>query len=210
GPLARLRAVGIAGPNELSADRRGSLPCDSGALRILLVPAARTGGVDGRQPEDLGGIRDARRHRWLEIAAARPFQIDTRTGCASGISCEPALVCESRPSGDHPYRRHRSNRGHRSRSRSCVARGQRQARNRDTTGCPCPSKGPVWPGGEKSRVRSPPCAGGPAKVPCSTPPPIRALSLFCLKTCAQGAPPKPMIVESSSRRRRAFRKTARS
>src|SRR5215472_1610340 len=117
------RSLRIARPNELSADRRGSLPRDSGALRILLVPAARTGCVDGRQPEDLGGIRDARRHRWLEIAAARPFQIDTRTRCPSGISCEPALVCRTREPTNDPYRRRHATRCCRVRFGSCVARG---------------------------------------------------------------------------------------
>src|SRR5262249_4121321 len=45
-PLARPRAVRIARPNELSADRRGSLSCDSWALWILLVPAPRAGCID--------------------------------------------------------------------------------------------------------------------------------------------------------------------
>src|SRR5262249_51094730 len=65
-PLARPRALRIARPNELSADGRRCLPCDARALWILLVPAARTGGVDGRQPEDLGGIRNACPHQRLE------------------------------------------------------------------------------------------------------------------------------------------------
>src|SRR5262249_12702673 len=50
--LARPRAVRTARPNELSADRRGSLPCDSWALWILLVPALRAGCIDDRGPAD--------------------------------------------------------------------------------------------------------------------------------------------------------------
>src|SRR5262249_31309262 len=60
---------------------------------------------------------------------------------------------------------------------------------------------------DKIQLRSQPCAGGRAKAPCSTPRPIRALSLFSSKTCAPRAPPKTPSVESSSHRRRAFRKT---
>src|SRR5262249_58256414 len=45
-PLAWSCALRIARPNELSADRRWSLPCDARALWILLVPAARTGCID--------------------------------------------------------------------------------------------------------------------------------------------------------------------
>src|SRR5262249_61169161 len=57
--LAWSCALRIARPNELSADRRGSLSCDSWALWILLVPAPRTGCVAGRQPDALAGIRNA-------------------------------------------------------------------------------------------------------------------------------------------------------
>src|SRR5262249_49735953 len=45
-PLAWSCALRIARPNELSADRRWSLPCDARALRILLVPTPRTGCID--------------------------------------------------------------------------------------------------------------------------------------------------------------------
>src|SRR5262249_47337725 len=52
--LAWSCAVRIARPNELSADRRGSLSCDSWALWILLVPAPRAGCIDDRGPAALG------------------------------------------------------------------------------------------------------------------------------------------------------------
>ncbi len=128
-PLAWSRALRIARPNELSADRRWCLPCDARAVRILLVPAPRAGCIDNRGSEDLGGIRNACGHRRLEVAAARPFQIGAGTRCSSGVSCEPALVCRSGEGGDDAYRRRHTNRGGRSGSGSCAARGQRQARN---------------------------------------------------------------------------------
>src|SRR5262249_59617159 len=57
--LAWSRAVRIAGPNELSAHRRGKLPCDPWALWILLDPAPRAGCIDNSISEHLTGIRTA-------------------------------------------------------------------------------------------------------------------------------------------------------
>ena len=57
--LARPRAIRIARANELSADRRCCLPCDARTLRLLLVPAPRTGCIDDRGAADRG--RNSRR-----------------------------------------------------------------------------------------------------------------------------------------------------
>src|SRR5262249_1506738 len=56
-PLAWSRAVRIAGPNELSAHRRGWLSFDAWALWIFLVFSLCAGCIGQIRFEDLGGIR---------------------------------------------------------------------------------------------------------------------------------------------------------
>ena len=119
----------LLGRTNFPADRRQSLPCDARTIWLLLVPAARAGRLH-RGAADLGRIRDARRHRRLEVVAARPLQIGARARRSSGIPCQPALVRRARQLADDPYPRRPSARGCRCRARHSAARGQRQARNR--------------------------------------------------------------------------------